>query len=125
MRKAITFCLCFWWLWGYAQVPEETFNVKKKAVVKRTAVERLFDLNLDPGHDTICNGLFINLEPIAPYYDSIGVYNLKRKANTTQITFWATTTIGSGGQAKLKFYQRQKDNSYKLVYVRSWAIYCK
>lgn len=124
--KAITILLlCLAVVSCYAQQNEQTFTVKKKVVPQKTEVQRLFDLNLDPGHDTICDGLFIDLYPVAPYYDSIGVFNLKPKPNAGKYTVWATTTIGSGGQAKLKFYQLQKDNSYKLVYVRSWVIHCK
>lgn len=108
-----------------AQIAEQTFTVKKPVVAKKTEMERLFDLKLAPGLDTVCGGIFIDLSPVAPYYDSLGLYNLKDGGKVRVFSVFKVTTIGGGGYARLKFYQRQKDNSYKLVYVRSFKIACK
>ncbi len=108
-----------------AQIAEQTFTVTKPVAAKKTEMERLFDLKLAPGYDTVCSSIFIDLTPVAPYYDSLGLYNLKYGGKGRNVSFFNVTTIGSGGYARLKFYQHQKDNSYKLVYVRSFKIACK
>ena len=109
----------------YSQQAEETFSVKKKPIAEQNEMQRIFKLNLDPGHDTICGGLFIDLSPVLPYYDSISYFNLKYMSTfgKDKISF-QTTTVGNGGHAILKFYQKQKDKTYKLIYIRNWVIDC-
>ena len=109
----------------YSQQTEEIFRVKKKPKAEQNKMQHIFKLNLDPGHDTICGGLFIDLSPVLPYYDSIACFNLKnmRRFGKDKVSF-LTTTIGNGGHAILKFYQKQKDKTYKLIYIRNWVIDC-
>ena len=115
----------FYFTLCYSQQTEETFRVKKKTVAEQNEMQHIFKLNLDPGHDTICGGLFIDLSPVLPYYDSLSYFNLKyvSEYGKNKISF-QTTTIGNGGHAILKFYQKQKDKTYKLIYIRNWVIDC-
>ena len=108
----------------YAQQTEQTFTVKKRSVETKKEFQRIFDLKLAPGIDTICRGIWLDLEPVKPYYDSISTFNLKLKPINKKWTMLQTTTVGNGGHGILKFYQKQKDGTYKLIYIRNWVINC-
>jgi hypothetical protein len=118
----LTFAISF--LFCHAQQSEQTFTVKKRPTETKKEFQRIFDLKLAPGVDTICHDLWLDLSPVKPYYDSVSVFNFKMETFRKTMAHLKTITVGNGGHGILKFYQKQKDGSFKLVYIRNWVIDC-
>jgi|ERR1043165_2217831 hypothetical protein len=122
MKPTLCILLTGLTIYCYAQVSEETFKVKKRNARPVNEKLRLFDLNVTPGIDTIGSYVWVNLAPLKPYYDSIALFNIKAAWQNDRGAYFQVTTVGSGGHAIMKFFQRQKDNTFKLVYIRNWVI---
>lgn len=111
-------CFCF------AQQTGQTFIVKKRAVENKREFPIVFDLRVGTSRDTICSGIFLDLNPIQGYYDSISLFNLKKTNQKFGKNKGVFATTSNNGHAIITFYKKEKDGTFKMIYFRNWVIHC-